>query len=457
MSEIRFRDIFNLDGAVCLNTEAIDASEFIPAISSDSRTVAAGQVFWVLSGQRFDGHNFVDEARRKGAVLAVVQSDRAAMLKNVDIARVQVPDTLKALQQLAARHRAGFDIPLLALTGSNGKTTCKEMIGQVLSSSMTVHKTEGNLNNHIGCPFTLLALRKEHQLAVIELGTNHPGEIAALAEITQPTAALITNVGGAHLEFFKNEQEVAREKLTLFRFVKSGGTLFLNKDDAFTAPFTRKDCRLVGFSLNGSADVRGKILSINAAGRASFRLNDKVDVQLRIAGVHNVRNALAAAAVGLTFGLREAQIKDALEAYTAFDKRMQVVQKKGVTIINDSYNANPASMIAAFDTVKEMKPAGKLYLILGDMFELGELAGAMHTKIIKEALAVPDSHLLVLGDNMVQAARSAVQPPSGRLSEFRNHKELAENLAARLKKGDLMLIKGSRGMQMEKILDLLDI
>ncbi len=419
----------------------------INGVSTDSRRIEQGEVFWVLSGDRFDGHDYVEQVQDK-ALFSVIASDQAHRFKDTSFGLALVPDTLKALQELARLHRSRFDIPLLALTGSNGKTTVKEMISTVLKTKLNVHKTAGNLNNHIGCPLTLLKLAEEYQAAVIELGSNHPGEIKTLADIAQPTQALITNVGAAHLEFFKTTETVAKEKLSLFDALPSDGLIYRNLDD----PFIRKyDCggrTTVSFSLKEKADAQGKLLEIDSKGRARFILNGSTEIRLQVPGAHNALNALAAAAVGLQFGLLRAEIKEALEAFTSTDKRMQVIEKSGVTFLNDGYNANPDSTAAALSALNEMTVSGKRYIILGDMLELGGESGEWHRKIIEQALELNPAGLFLFGSEMRQAAGQ-----TGGAWVFDTHHAIAAELKKRLHPGDLVLLKGSRSMQMEKILE----
>lgn len=244
MLNLTLQDFEKLSDVAFHNIDyGILSGKMIKGISIDSRTIEPDEVFWALRGDRFDGHNFLREVHQKEALFSVVARDSYDSVKNLAIPLVVVPDTLKALHQMAAMHREKYNIPVIVVTGSNGKTTTKEMISHILMNKFTVHKTKGNLNNHIGCPLTLLQLNEIHQAAVIEIGTNHHGEIAPLAAITKPTHAIITNIGDTHLEFFKDREGVAREKLSLFNSLENNSTIFLNLDDPFLKNYQKKGCK----------------------------------------------------------------------------------------------------------------------------------------------------------------------------------------------------------------------
>ena len=447
MPELKIQDVLQLPMAFAEKPLLADSP--LGAICTDSRRLRPGQIFWVLRGENFDGHDFVEPALKDGAQAAVVEKQALPRFRGKDLPLIAVPDTLLALQQLAALHRNRFKGTVLALTGSNGKTTTKEMIATVLASKMVVHKTEGNLNNHIGCPLTLLELREKHQAAVIELGSNHPGEIATLAEITRPDQALVTNIGQAHMEFFKTREKVAAEKLSLFEQVVPKGVIFRNQDDSFISGYQRAKTEVVSYSIKKSARVRGRILGLDDRGCATWRLNDSTDIQLQIPGAHNVSNALAAAAVGLYYGLNAQEIKAALEAYRQTDKRMQVVNLGAVKVLNDSYNANPDSMTAAIEALQKMQTTGKCFFVLGDMKELGTQSATLHKQILQKATR-SGGVTLVTGPEMIQAATEIEG-----VRAFHEKYDLAAYLDKHLQDGDLVLLKGSRGMQMEKILDYL--
>ncbi len=418
-------------------------------ISIDSRSIHKGEVFFAIKGDRFDGHDFVKTALNSGALFAVVHKT----LKYGHLPLALVPDTLKALQTLANVHRNKFKIPVIAVTGSNGKTTLKEMLAQILQSDRKVLKTEGNLNNHIGCPLTLLRLNASHRAAVVELGSNHPGEIAVLAEISEPSHAVISNIGEAHLEFFKNKEGVFKEKSSLFDAMGSGTYIYVNLNDRLLQNYTpNKGQKVTRFAFDKEADVRGTQLILNDEGCASFVLNEKTKITLQVPGIHNAYNALAAAAVAMDLGCSPNSVKDALEAYRSFDKRMQKVVVNGAVIINDCYNASPDSMQAALETVSRIKSGNSLYLLLGDMFELGDAALEAHQRIIEKALSVKANGVYLIG-NLMQKAATGLKDEN--IQILSSNEEAAQLLRKKIKPGDLVLIKGSRGMKMEEIIDLI--
>lgn len=453
MLELTLNDFVRLPTAEFLNLNKLDWKERLSAICTDSRAITKGEVFWTLVGERFDAHDFLNDIYQKGARFAVVQKDRITS-KISECPAVVVTDTLKALQQLAGIQRGKYKFPVIALTGSNGKTTTKEMIAHVLSQKMNIHKTTGNLNNHIGCPLTLLALNSQHQAAVIELGSNHPGEIALLVEIVQPDHAIITNVGGAHLEFFKTLDNVAREKISLFDGLKATGWIYKNLDDEYIRNFSASQGKEITYSLQTMADVRGRFKGLDQSGNGSFTLNDRVEIRLRAPGRHNVQNALAACAVALNLNFSEPEIKDALEMYEALDRRMQVVNRDGVTIVNDAYNANPASMFVAIDSVCAMQRRGKLYLALGDMLELGDQSANLHAQVLGRAIEAKPDGIFLYGSAMRQALETLDNRESVWIESLADHDSIARALRELLQSGDILLLKGSRGMAMEKVLNV---
>jgi UDP-N-acetylmuramoyl-tripeptide--D-alanyl-D-alanine ligase len=334
------------------------------------------------------------------------------------------------------------------------------MIAWILQTKFRVHKTWGNLNNHIGVPLTLLHLTSDHQISVIEMGTNHPGEIAVLTSLVQPTMALITNIGRGHLQFFNDLDGVAREKLDLFKYTLPKGLLILNKDDARLSVYTSSSHSLYSYTLQESttADVHGKVIGFDESGTGIWKLNDKSVINMKIAGRQNIQNALAASTVALYSGFQEEEIKSALEKYTAYEKRMQIIQNGNWTIINDSYNANPDSFSPALETLLQLaaKQNCRKILVIGDMLELGNSSDQLHQEILHMAYSSNLDGIFTLGESFRKAAKKfKTKNPAADINCFLSHQELATALKKFIKANDIILIKGSRGMQMEKILAFL--
>ena len=427
-------------------------------VSTDSRSVGAGDIFVALRGERYDGHNFVSTAVEQGAAAIVVEarwaSSNGQMMARLHVPRVVVDDSVLALGTLARTVRRQFDIPVIAVGGSNGKTTTKEMIRAVLARRHTVLATEGNLNNHIGVPQTLFRLEKKHDVAVIEVGTNHPGEIAHLCSVAEPTHGLQTNIGREHLEHFGSVEGVARAEGELWEWLAANrGTAFVNGDDARITRSTRSLKKKVVYGFRArSANVKGSRLTSDDEGRATLTVrkgsNPAFRLHVAVPGLHNGANALAAAAVGLSFGVPPTQIAVAVSGLTAANKRMQVVHMNGVTVLNDTYNANPDSVLAALATLRAFTVTGRRIAVLGDMFELGAAAEAS-PRLVGRAVRREGIDLLLatgpLSQEMVRASgmTSAEHHP--------DKQTLVRRLQAILRPGDVVLVKGSRGMQMEDV------
>ncbi|MEW6510419.1 MAG: UDP-N-acetylmuramoyl-tripeptide--D-alanyl-D-alanine ligase [Bacteroidota bacterium] len=428
-------------------------------VSTDSRTAGEGDLFVALRGERFDGHAFVAAAFARGALAAVVDEKFDVSLAESN-ALLVVGDTVRALGDLARVYRDKFRVPVLAVGGSNGKTTTKEMIGQVLAEKYSVLATEGNLNNHVGVPQTLFRLTSRHELAVVEMGTNHPGELAHLCRAVRPTHAILTNIGREHLEFFGTLEGVAREEGTLFESVREqgGGTAIVNADDPLVARAARGMKRVVTFGFAArNAMVRGRRIRLDALGTPQLefrtpRMREWLGVQLRVPGAHIAANALAAVAAGVAFGVPAMSIRRALESFRAPTKRMEVLSVAGVTVLNDAYNANPDSTTAALRTLAAMKTTGKRIAVLGDMKELGDASAEAHTAVGREAATLKIDYVLTFGP-MAKQIRDAAAMPGAIHYEQKNM--LAEYLAELVTPGDVVLVKGSRSMRMEDIVTFL--
>jgi len=424
------------------------------AYSIDSRTISAGELFFAVKGDRFDGHDFVSGALEKGAVAAVVRKDqwhRYSWTNRV----LLVEDTLTALQTLATAVRKVWAKPLVGVTGSVGKTTTKEAIAHVLGARFRVLKSEGNFNNHFGLPLMLLKLEPEHDVAVIEMGMSHAGEIRALAAIACPEIGVVTNVAPVHLEFFDSIGDVARAKYELVEALPSSGTAVLNADDEYVSQFGRDfKGKVVMYGGAATADVRAENVQSHGAEGSTFDViaaGARQAARLPLVGEHNVGNALAAVAVGLACGLKLPEAVAALATLAPADKRGQVVQLGNITIVNDCYNSNPKALRAMVDALAAMK-ARRRIVVAGEMLELGPAGEDMH-RAAGEHVAAKKIDILVgvrgLAQAMVEGAKLA-----GARAEFVATPEAAgEWLAREARDGDVVLLKASRGVKLEKALE----
>lgn len=420
-------------------------------ISTDSRTVKRGDAFVAIRGEKFDGHTFVPQAFERGAVVAIV--DKQADVKQFgEKPIIVVTETTKGLGQLAKLYRKKFTIPFIVIAGSNGKTTTKDMVGEILSSKFSVVATEGNMNNHIGVPLTLFRVQKKHDIAVLELGSNHFGELAYLCDIVQPTHGLVTNIGREHLEFFGNLNGVAQEEGTVFDAVRAAGTGIVNVDDPFLMKRAKTLKRKITYGFtNTAARVRGTFLGLDTKARPSFSVKIRgkkgMTVRLPVPGKHLAANALAAVAVGYTMDVPLNDIRRRLERFTSPSKRMEVVTVGGVTIINDTYNANPDSMVAALETLRAMQTKGKKIAVLADMLELGDRAEREHRALGPLVNQCAD-FLLTYGFH----ARCIYEESTlGMKFHYDQKNVLSEYVAELVSPGDVVLVKGSRGMNMEDV------
>lgn len=448
--------------------EARAAKQGIRRLCTDSRDIGDGDLFVAIKGERMDGHDFVPAALKRGAVGALVQDDyrlppsvqrRAGRGPVV----LSVPDTLRAYQQLAAYHRNRFQIPVVAVTGSNGKTTTKEMVADVLAQRWPVLRTEGNLNNRIGVPQTLFKLAPRHKAAVIEMGVDQAGQTARLCEIVRPTVGLITNIGPDHLEFFGTMDVSAQAKGELLEFLPPEGRAVLNADDAYFGYLAaRVRCEVLSFGLSSKAQVRADQLTMGSRQGTQFHLrlpgrSKPQPVAIRVHGVHNVLNALAAAAVGHVMGLSPAAIAEGLARFRPAAMRSQVLTVGGIRIINDCYNANPASMKAAIDLLLALGAGARSVAVLGDMLELGPSAPALHREVGAYLAERGVTHLIAcgaLGKYVADGARSAGMAPE-RVVHEPDAARAGAALQALAQEGDVVLVKASRGMKMEQAVEML--
>jgi len=429
-------------------------------ISTDSRTLSPGNLFIPLVGETFDGHGFIEDALRAGVSGVLVQEGREDKLdlSASGAAVLVVADTLRALGDIARFWRQLFPVPVIAVTGSSGKTTTKEMIGQILSVGRRVLKSEGNFNNLVGLPLTLFRMNGAHEAAVLEMGTNRKGEIGRLTEIALPDVGVITNVGPAHLEGFGSIEAVREEKGDLFRVMGNRGIAVINCDDEQVDVLARRwNGERITFGFDRRAFVRAEHVIVKERGRTSFtlKLGELTrNVSLSTVGEHNVKNALAAAAASWAAGADMEAVGRGLEAFTPVAGRMIIRRlKSGAFLMDDSYNANPASVKEALRTLKELKGAGRGIAVLGDMLELGARAGELHEEMGRTVADAGIDVLFLKGAFARQVAAGAMGRgfPAERIFFPGDPEEIAARLKACLVNGDWVLVKGSRRMRMEEI------
>jgi len=423
--------------------------------SIDSRSLSAGDLFIAIAGEHFDGHDYVQAALEKGAVGAIVQAGK--QVSGDTLRLLQVDDTLKALQLLGAAARRLWGKPLLAVTGSAGKTTTKEILAHILSTRFRVMKSSGNLNNHIGLPLQLLKLEAEHDLGVVEMGMNHAGEIRALGELAHHDLAVVTAVAPVHLEFFGSLADIARAKYEIIETLHPGGVAVLNADDDYVCQFGRDfKGKVVTFGIKRSADVSAQKIKLNGAEGSTFELvvgSVGEPVTFPLVGEHNIYNALAAAAAAMERGISPSQAAAALSSIAPPDKRGQVLHLHGATIINDCYNSNPRALEAMIDTLASMK-AERRILVVGEMLELGPTAEVLHRECGKHAAEKKID--MVIGVRGMARAVAEAACGSGTQAQFVETPEQAgEWLARNLRPGDAVLLKASRGVKLERALEML--
>ncbi len=411
-----------------------------PSIKIDTRKLEHDDLFFALKGPSFNGNNFAQQAIDAGAAYVIV--DEELNFKHEKI--IKTDNVLQTLQELAKHHREQFKIPIIAITGSNGKTTTKELVHEVLSSSYKIYTTEGNLNNHIGIPLTILKIKPDAEMAVIEMGANHQKEIEGYCKYAIPTHGLITNIGKAHLEGFGGVEGVKKGKGELFDFLKkNNGTAFVNCDDDYikeiSAEIKHDTYGTTGGAVTGRARSASSFLEVEISKGADIGI-----IKTQLVGGYNLLNVLAAVTIGKHFNVADEKIKSAIENYTPSNSRSQLIKQGSNTIILDAYNANPASMKVAIENFAQMQGTNKI-LLLGSMMELGEESEKEHKEIILLIDRYKWRNVILVGDNFKKIKHS--------YSQFDNSGEVKSWLKNEYLNDSQILIKGSRSMQMEKILE----
>lgn len=430
------------------------------SIETDTRKIKKGALFIALQGENFNGEDFVPQAEAAGAAGAVVtQSCRNASLQAVKIPVFRVEDTLQAYQALAHSWRLRHSLPVVAVTGSNGKTTTKDILASILSVRYKVQKTQGNFNNEIGLPLTLLGIRAEHGAAVVEMGMRGLGQIRAMAAMAVPDMGIITNVGETHMELLGSLDNIARAKFELAEAMQPGQTVILNADNIYTAAMASKvkpGVKAVTFGLVQEADVKGSIVR-SEEGQTVFTVRCGAifhEYSLPLLGRHNVLNALAAMAAAWQLGFSPDEIQKGFAQLVVTGMRFECQDKDGVTLINDAYNASPMSMRAAIDTLAGLGKK-RMLAVLGDMLELGRISEEAHREVGHYLASRQAAVLITLGRLGEEIARGARAGGMENVHTCASHEEAAAILHGIMQPGDAVLFKGSHGMHMEKIIDLL--
>jgi len=427
-------------------------------ISIDSRTIESGELFIAIAGKTFDGHNFINETIKKSSIGAIVSKIKKSHYpKNYNL--IYVKDTVKALGAIAKFYRKKFNIPIIAITGSCGKTTTKEMAGEILKTKYNVLKTQGTQNNQISIPLTLLRLNRKYQIAVLEFGTNHFGEIRYLSEVSQPNIGIFTNIGPSHLEFFKNPSSVFREKFDLARYLmNTGGTIIYNNDDRFLKKINRKKryFHTYTFGANNKSNFQFRSMKI-VHNSLKFLLNNRFSVKLNTPAQHNVYNALAAITCARIFNMSFSTIVGALSKFKFPKMRMKIEKIGSVHIIDDSYNSNPLSLENALKTIVSYDSGGRRILVCADMLELGRDSEKLHFSLGRKMSMYNIDILITVGKLSHFFSKGAKSITNSKILtyDFNSREETIDKLLNLIQPHDIILVKGSRLMKLETITDAL--
>jgi UDP-N-acetylmuramoyl-tripeptide--D-alanyl-D-alanine ligase len=421
-------------------------------VSTDSRQINPGEIFVALKGERFNGHDFLTTVTQLGAAALIVMDD-GPIFEGITI--IKVTDTLKALGNIARFHRRRFAVPLIAITGSNGKTTTKDLVASILGKELSLVKTEANYNNEIGLPLTLLKLNSQTEATVVEMGMRGLGQIRNLARIAEPTIGLVTNVGLTHLELLQTQDNIAKAKSELVESLPYDGLAILNGDDAWVREMGNcTQARKVYYGIEGpNLDYQAEIVEMTDSGsRFKANLNDgSIAITLPVPGRHNVMNAIAAIAAAKELGVTEQSIQNGLADPELSGKRLNIIEKNGYRVIDDTYNASPTSVKAAIDVLQSGQSGERKIAVLADMLELGPTADEIHYEIGMYAARKKIDHLFAFGDLAKKYAEGMNKLAEGRGEYFSDKQALIKKLKAYIKPGDFILVKGSRGMKMEEI------
>jgi len=425
----------------------------------DSRRAKPGDVFFAIKGENFDGHAFVNEVAQKKATAVVVEQKKVPQ-KLPGCAVLAVTDSVAALGQFAAAYRRDFTPPVACVCGSNGKTTTKELIASVLRQKFSTLSSEASFNNNIGVPLTLLRMEKTHEAAVLEAGTNHPGELAPLVEMIRPSLGVLTNIGREHLEFFGDMDGVAREEGHLAQLLPPGGTLFVNGDNPWTPEVVRRTrAQVVRVGLGEKNDWHAEKIRLDKNGvtflAAAPEKGFGAEYRVPLLGRHQALNALFAMALGAQVGMTTAQVQRGLAECKPAKMRMQFWEAGGIRVLDDAYNANADSMVAALETLKDLPLQGRRVAVLGDMAELGAHSEAAHAEVGRRAAELQIGQLFAVGKMAPVVAKAARDAGLSRVIEFENVEAATKAVKSFLKSGDLVLLKASRSSRLERIAETL--
>lgn len=453
---LNIEDIFNVPTAVIYNP---DMFKSIYHVSIDSRNIKKNTLFVAVKGDRFDGHDFIDDVVKKGACAVIVNEKNFKKLVEIEIPVITVKDTTKALGDVAKIWRAKLKAKVIGITGSAGKTTTKEILATLLTEKFKVNKTVANNNNHIGVPLTILSTNEKHSVLVAELGTNHFGEIAYTASIASPDLALITNIGDSHLEYLKNRKGVFTEKVSLLKeTINQDGKVFINNDDKILNEFGKKIKNKITFALNEKADYKASIKGYDKLARPQIEIKSKKSVfeaTLPISGEKNVLNFTVAYAIACELGLTNSQIQKAVKKIKSYNKRLEIKNLKNFTLINDTYNANPDSMKSSLEILNRIESKKRKIAVLGDMFELGNESKLKHLDLASFINKTKVDEVYSVG-KMMKLMNQKLNGKTKIHQHFIDRESLKKHLQKLEIKNSVVLVKGSRGMKMEEFVSIIE-
>jgi UDP-N-acetylmuramoyl-tripeptide--D-alanyl-D-alanine ligase len=454
--KITLEDLFNIPGAVIYNP---DNYKSVSAVTIDSRNIPPNALFIAIKGKKFDGHAFIKEVVKKGACAVVINKNNINKIGSISVPVISVPNTTLALGDIARIWRNKLNAKVIGITGSAGKTSTKEILAQLLGEKYKVNKTISNNNNHIGVPLTILSTNNKHNFLIVELGTNHFGEIQYTAGIAQPDFALITNIADSHLEFFHNMKGVLQEKSALTKITDARkGLSFINNDDKLLNKYGADLKNRVTYGFNNSAKVKGKIKGYNSEGQAELEISSgkkRFTLFISLYGEQNAKNFLAAAAVALKSGLSEKDIKSAATKLKAVDKRLNVNKYNNLMVIDDTYNANPESMKSSLELLGRISKYNNRTAVLGDMFELGKDEIDLHKKLYPVIKRNKIDSVFTIGNRM-KHLNGLLKNTKLEVKHFNSRNALSSFLGKRDYNNSVVLVKGSRGMKMEEFVHIIE-